>query len=74
MIMLSSLLAEQDAPTVIRSGHPMHVQISLSIPSGIGTLMSEIPYRNMSFRQSMFVTLRGVCISCSLGILYRTRI
>ena len=40
---------------------------------GIGTLMSGIPYRKMSLKHSLLATLRGVCITSSLGILHRTR-
>ena len=53
-------------------GNPMHVQIFLSIPFGTGTSMSGIPYRKISLKQSMLAALRGVCIRCSLRILYRT--
>ena len=51
----------------------MLVQIFLSILFGIGTLMSGIPYRKISLKQSVLVISRGVCIRCSLRILYRTR-
>ena len=51
----------------------MHVQIFLSIRFGTDTLMSGTPYRKISLKQSMLATLRGVCIRCSLRILYRTR-
>ena len=52
----------------------MHVQIFLSVPFGTGKLMSGTPYRKISLKQLMLETLRGVCIRCSLRILYRTRI
>ena len=52
----------------------MHVQIFLTIPFGTGTLMTGIPYRKISLKhQSMLATSRGICIRCSLRILYRTR-
>ena len=51
----------------------MHVQIFLSILFGIGILMSGIPYRKIWLKQSVLVISRGVCIKCSLRILYRTR-